>query len=1213
MSCNILEKIGCKIKKRKSISKNRRVDVQLLNTEQSSNCIFNQNSDNCNNKKERSKTNWISTTKYSIITFLPKNLFEQFCRVANLYFLFILILQQLPISPVQGVPSILNLGIVLLINAVKEAYEDFKRYKSDKKINYQRCTVVDKGKEVKKDWKDLRVGDIVKVYNEQQFPADMVLLSSSSEASEGQCYIETSNLDGETNLKCKRSLMETNYLREVTDFYPLKTVLEYESPSLNLHKFDGRMTLTQQDGSTQTLPLNIEQLLIRGTTLMNTKWIYGVIVYTGHETKYMLNTMSTPSKRSKLERAMNKMLIYILVAEACLCLASAFIGLALESRVGRNSFYLALNHRYGLRTVERFFTFVVLYSTMVPISLYVTMEVVRVFQVMLINRDKKMYHQETNTFATARTSNLNEELGQVEYIFSDKTGTLTRNEMEFRMCCINGQVFGTMPTSGEKSQFSSLDNLKLALDQSQQKLTDSIEKPFHIDFSVPENFEFFLVMAICNTVIPETVECSDDPQLSTIKYSSSSPDEIALVNAASLMGFKYHSRSPNSIGININGEEKVYTILNVLEFTSDRKRMSIIVKELNSSEIILYCKGADTSILPYVKKNNNYTSTNNLEIKDSNGIPSTININSDGCDGCDGSDGSNDESQTSTTKVNNSRQEEIQKENELNLKKFSCNGLRTLCIAKKVIPLEEYEPWNVLYKEASISITNRDINLQNVSALIENDWELLGITGIEDKLQQNVTSTISTLSAANIKIFMLTGDKQETAINIGLSCQLLSNCELVIINNENVEGLKSNLESSIQRIVSSRYNSVQAQHNGEIPLEIVSNGTGASQQQDYGLVIDGQTLGLILSTGKEMEDLFFDLGKLCKSIICCRVTPFQKSEVVRIYKDRTDSITLAIGDGANDVSMIQKAHIGIGISGKEGRQAVLASDYAISQFRYLERMVLVHGRYNYKRLCLLICFFFFKNLSTCLLQLWYSTNTQFSGQTFYDAVNILGYNLIFTSLPIIVMGVFEKDIDPKYLRRYPQLYRECQLGKCFNHKIFWSWIVFTIYSSACVYFFTSKIYIEGATDDSGRVGGQWLTSAAGFTALIFVVSLRLAILVQSWTPWHHLTIWGSLIVYSIVESCYSLIYLNYTSYFHMVFITLVNQPIFFIALILTVVTALLPAYTVTYIKRNYFAQPIHIAQEIQRREKELERKKLKKSYVNNNNNINNNTSIHNII
>ncbi|EFA77252.1 P-type ATPase [Heterostelium album PN500] len=648
----------------------------------------------------------------------------------------------------------------------------------------------------------------------------------------------------------------------------------------------------------------------------------------------------------------------------------------------------------------------------------------------------------------------------------------------------------------------------------------NLTEKLQIDFTVPENLEFFIAMALCHSVIPEI------DSNGSISYSSSSPDEIALVNAASIYGIKFHSRTPHSMSIIVNGEERSYHLLNVLEFSSDRKRMSVIVKEFNSQDIILYCKGADTAILPL---------------------------------------------------LSDTHDKEILKLDEDALRRFSCSGLRTLCIAKKIIPTVEYEQWNLLFKKASIAIEDRVEKVGEVSTLIEKDWTLMGVTGIEDKLQYNVASTITTISRAHIKIWMLTGDKQETAINIGISCKLLEGLDILLLNeSSSKDALQELINTHIQRI--------------EYERSLESTGAGAGKR-GYAIVVDGSTLSIAIT--KELEDSFYKLTSLCTSVVCCRVTPFQKSEVVRIVKDRTKSITLAIGDGANDVSMIQKAHIGVGISGKEGRQAVLASDFAISQFRFLERLVLVHGRYNYKRLCLLICYFFFKNLVCSLLQFWFSTNTQFSGQTFYDAANILGYNLIFTSLPIIVIGVFEKDIDSSYLRKYPTLYRECQLGKSFNHKIFWAWIALGIYCSSVIYFFSSRIFGNAPTDTSGKIGGLYQTSAAGFTYLVFVVNLLLCLVISSWTWLHHLTIWGTLAVYWILECLYSYIYVSYTNYFYLVFLQLVEQPLFYFTFIITVVIALLPAYVTSFVYRNFFTQPIHVAQEIQREDKKAISQKLK--------------------
>ncbi|EGC32029.1 hypothetical protein DICPUDRAFT_49817, partial [Dictyostelium purpureum] len=1041
---------------------------------------------------------------------------------------FILILSWIPqITPVTPGPSSINLAIVLLINAVKEAYEDFRRYQSDKKINNQICKVIENNVIIEKFWKDLGEGDIVLIEDGQQFPTDLIILASSGESSPGHCYIETSNLDGETNLKYKQALLETNSilvesnsiatnntsLESFQFFKDNESIIECEAPSVNLNKFDGTIQLKNGDISTK-YPLTIDQLLVRGTTLMSTKYIYGCVIYVGHETKYMMNTMKTSSKRSKLELTMERILIYLLGFQLLLCLFSTLMGMKGDIQYGDSAWYLQIEHNIGFATFQRYFTFLILFSTIIPISLYVTMEIIRFLQVIFINKDRKMCHRENGvkTFACARTSNLNEELGMVEYIFSDKTGTLTRNEMEFKVCCINGKQYGSLPISSEDI----LENENLG-----NSISNDQQTPNNINNNIFNNTQTDLPLAICNTVVPEHSDTSSSSD--KIKYSSSSPDETALVEAASNLGFKLYNRTSNSITIKTPPSEcypnqespfKTFSILNVIEFTSNRKKMSIIVKDNTTNEIILYSKGADSSILPLVKDANN-SSSNNLVGEVDTIMSSTISDN-------------------------------IMEKTKESLRVFSVNGLRTLCISKRILTTEEYGKWNAEYKEASLSMEDRDVKMEEASKLIECQLSLMGVTAIEDRLQKNVNNTISTLLKAGIKIWMLTGDKQETAINIGVSCSLLSDLELLILNESSIESEK-------------KFNS----------------------EKQFGLVIDGNTLAYILLS-KECEDLFYKLVNLCKSCVCCRVTPFQKSEVVRIVKDRTNSITLAIGDGANDVSMIQKAHLGIGISGKEGRQAVLASDFSIAQFRFLSRLLLVHGRYNYKRLCVVICYFFFKNLLSCLLQFWFSTSNLFSGTTYYDSLNTMLFNLVFTSLPIIVLGVFERDLCSKYLLKHPQLYQETQRGKCFNHKVFWSWIVLSIYCSAVIYFFSSYIYNESATDWSGKVGGLRNVSAFAFTCLVFIVNLRLAMIIQHWNYLNFISIGLSLFAFFLVECIYSLVYsfLGYRGEFYHVFLKVVEQPIFYTSLVLVILVCLVPPFTIKYIQRNYLPEPLDIIQEI---------------------------------
>ncbi|EFA80510.1 P-type ATPase [Heterostelium album PN500] len=1042
--------------------------------------------------------NYIATSKYTLLTFLPKNLFQQFTRIANFYFLFIVIISFTDVSPNKPGGSIFGLVLVIGINAAKEAYEDFKRYQSDKEINNRKANVIRKGVETQELWMNLMVGDIVVVRNAEQFPADLVLLSSSGEMSPGMCFIETSNLDGETSLKSKQSLMETNHLQNSVDFSNFRAILEYEAPSVSLTSFNGRMSINNQPYS-----LSLDQLLIRGTVLMNTKVIYGVVTYTGHQTKYMLNTKETPSKRSRMDSTKER---------------------------GAGQWYLDLSTNYSLETLKGFFTYVVLFATIAPFSLYVSLELARVLQLVSINKDKHMYHEETKTFAKARTSNLNEELGQVEYIFSDKTGTLTRNQMEFKRCSVNGVIYGPsegdhqsleisstsskpttnhdhintnlISTSFKNEEEEDFGNDKLMssnsigmTDLSKSKAPVSSNEQTivpKIDLNDPDSLDFFLGLAICHTVIPESVD-DQGKILLLVKYSSSSPDEIALVKEASSAGVKFHTRTPAHLGISVLGEEREYKLLNVLEFSSDRKRMSVIVKNYNTDDIILYCKGADSAILS--------------QLAPDSSMP-MVKLNQD------------------------------------NLHSFSCQGLRTLCVAKRIVTAEEYGPWSQRMKEANLLLNNRSQRISEVSLEIEKSWHFLGVVGIEDRLQEHVPETIKTLSKAGIKIWMLTGDKQETAINIGISCNLLDSKDLMILNENNKDLLLAKINQYLQ--------------------ELESVGVGADENSNVekknAIVIDGPTM-VFMFQDKEVEDAFYRLSKNVNSVVCCRVTPFQKSEVVRIVKDRTSSVTLAIGDGANDVSMIQIAHVGIGISGFEGRQAVLASDYAISQFCFLERLLLVHGRYNFKRLSTLLCFSFWKNIATVLLQLWFNIDTQFSGQTYIDEINNILINILYTSFPIIVYAVTDRDIHPKFLKKYPILFKETQKGDNFNWKIFSTWILHGIYCSVVIYYVMSSVFDDGPTGSNGKIGGLWSQAAASLFALTLMIQLMLILTVNSWNRVQHWATWVSIAFFFVFQIAYSFLASMFGNlYYYMVFVNLLTQPAFYLAVIVTVVICLLPVY-----------------------------------------------------
>uniref|UniRef100_A0A8C1P2B4 Phospholipid-transporting ATPase n=1 Tax=Cyprinus carpio TaxID=7962 RepID=A0A8C1P2B4_CYPCA len=794
--------------------------------------------------------NHVSTAKYGILTFLPRFLYEQIRRAANAFFLFIALMQQIPdVSPTGRYTTLVPLIFILTVAGIKEIIEDYKRHKADNTVNKKKTTAVLCSKSA-----------AVLSYSEPQ----------------AMCYTETSNLDGETNLKIRQGLPLTASFQSLEELMVLSGRLECEGPNRHLYDFTGTLRLENHNPA----PLGPDQVLLRGAQLRNTQWVVGIVVYTGHDSKLMQNSTKAPLKRSNVERVTNMQILVLFGILLVMALVSS-IGAAIWNQQHTDEACWYLSRDISLNFWYNLLTFIILYNNLIPISLLVTLEVVRFTQALFINWDTEMYYAETDTPAMARTSNLNEELGQVKYLFSDKTGTLTCNIMHFKKCTIAGITYGHFPDldcDRSMEDFRSDTTDSISFDD--PTLIQNIEKNHPTS---PQICEFLTMMAVCHTVVPER-------EGNQIIFQASSPDEGALVKGAKSLGFVFTARTPHSVIIEARGTEQTYELLNVLEFSSNRKRMSVIVRT-PTGKLRLYCKGADNMIFERLNETSQYK---DLTVA--------------------------------------------------HLEQFATEGLRTLCFA--YVDLEEgaYQEWLKEYNRISTVLKDRAQKLEECYELIEKNLLLLGATAIEDRLQAGVPETIATLMKANIKIWVLTGDKQETAINIGYSCKLVSHgMSLVIVNEDSLDATRATLTAHCSSL-----------------------GDSLRKENELALIIDGQTLKYALSF--EVRQAFLDLALSCKAVICCRVSPLQKSEIVDMVKKHVKAITLAIGDGANDVGMIQTAHVGVGISGNEGMQATNSSDYSIAQFSYLEKLLLVHGAWSYNRVTKCILYCFYKNVVLYIIE-----------------------------------------------------------------------------------------------------------------------------------------------------------------------------------------------------------------------------------------------------
>ncbi|CAM0957022.1 unnamed protein product [Alopecurus aequalis] len=1009
----------------------------------------------CNDREANAtvsyKGNSVSTTKYSVLTFLPKGLFEQFRRVANLYFLMISILSTTPISPVHPVTNVVPLSLVLLVSLIKEAFEDWKRFQNDMSINNAHVDVLQGKKWESTPWKRLQVGDIVRIKQDSYFPADLLFLSSTNP--DGVCYIETANLDGETNLKIRKALEKTwDYLlpEKASEF---KGEVQCEQPNNSLYTFTGNLIVDKQ-----TIPISPNQILLRGCSLRNTEYIVAAVIFTGHETKVMMNSMNVPSKRSTLEKKLDKLILALFATLFTMCVIGA-IGSGLF--INEKYFYLGLRGRVEdqfnpknkfVVTILTMFTLITLYSTIIPISLYVSIEMIKFIQcAQFINNDLNMYHAESNTPALARTSNLNEELGQ----------------------------------------------------------------------------EFFRCLAICHTVLPEGEETPEK-----ITYQAASPDEAALVAAAKNFGFFFYRRTPTTVMVRESHVERMgsiqdvaYEILNVLEFNSTRKRQSVVCRFPNG-KLVLYCKGADNVVYERLAGGNH----------------------------------------------------DIKKKSREHLEQFGSAGLRTLCLAYRDLSRDQYESWNEKFVQAKSSLRDRDKKLDEVAELIEKELILIGCTAIEDKLQEGVPACIETLSAAGIKIWVLTGDKMETAINIAYACSLVNNNTKQFIISSETNAIREAEERGdpveIARVIK---DSVKLSLRS--CLEEAHRSLSNTPGRKLAFIIDGRCLMYALDPALRVNLL--GLSLTCHSVVCCRVSPLQKAQVTSLVRKGARKITLSIGDGANDVSMIQAAHVGIGISGQEGMQAVMASDFAIAQFRYLTDLLLVHGRWSYLRLCKVITYFFYKNLTFTLTQFWFTFQTGFSGQRFYDDWFQSLYNVIFTALPVIMVGLFDKDVSASLSKKYPQLYQEGIRNTFFKWKVIAVWAFFAFYQSIVFYYFTAAASQHGH-GSSGKILGQWDVSTMAFTCVVVTVNLRLLMSCNSITRWHYFSVAGSIAAWFLFIFIYSAIMTSFDRQENVYFViyVLMSTFFFYLTLMLVPVIALFGDFLYLSLQRWLFPYDYQIVQEM---------------------------------
>ncbi|XP_058259176.1 phospholipid-transporting ATPase VA isoform X2 [Hemibagrus wyckioides] len=1307
------EEPGAGVKKRKKRKSKKESKTRTVHA----NVLYDHHAKAAENPNRLYANNKIKTTKYTVLSFIPKNLFEQFHRFANVYFVFIALLNFVPVvNAFQPVLALAPVLFILSVTAIKDLWEDYRRHRSDQEINHMDCLVYSRTERcyVEQYWKEVRVGDFIRLRCNEIVPADVLLLSSSDP--DRLCHIETATLDGETNLKQRQVVR--SFIDLDTEFDPMKynSVIECEKPNNDLNRFRGYIVHRngRRDG------LYKDNLLLRGCTIRNTEEAVGIVIYAGHETKAMLNNNGPRYKRSKLERRMNVDVFWCVIILLVMCLFSAIgHGLWMYQYGEKRPVFDVLSPEGTdlspfVSAVYLFLTMIIVFQVLIPISLFVSIEIVKICQVYFIHQDVDLYDEETDSHLQCRALNITEDLGQMQYIFSDKTGTLTENKMVFRRCTVAGVEYshdanarrlammyqdvdseeeecvshgGTLPrresvcsqhsgrvvlrsqsTKSHRRTGSRAEAKRASILSKHTAFSSPMEKDITPDpqlmdkvnecggqmefmrfHSQPLNqippdlcdvFDFFIALTICNTVVVsspnqprqkvrrfelkspvKTIEDfikrftpsrltsgsnnSSSSSLSTnrslsqratssflsspsaesalakldegrlqqafspaplghdpakassrdegeLRYEAESPDEAALVYAARAYNCALVGRLADQVTVELPHVGKLsFELLHTLGFDSTRKRMSVVVRHPLTEQITVYTKGADSVIMELIRP----------PAKDSKG----------------------------------KRQRKIlyKTQNYLNL--YAVDGLRTLCIAKKVLSKEEYACWLRRHLEAETAIQGREELLFDSALRLETDLHLLGATGIEDRLQDGVPETIAALRTAGLQIWVLTGDKQETAINIAYACKLLDpEEEIITLNADSQEACAVLLDESLHYIQakflcssSSDPQATRLVQQDYTSVHFLSPSSGSTPSGPFlvhrlGLVIDGRTLAYALD--KSLEDKFLAVARSCRSVLCCRSTPLQKSMVVKLVRNKLRVMTLAIGDGANDVSMIQVADVGVGISGQEGMQAVMASDFALPRFQYLQKLLLVHGHWCYSRLANMILYFFYKNAMFVALIFWYQFYCGFSGSAMIDQWYLIFFNLMFSAFPQLITATLDKDVSAETLQELPQLYTSGQNSEEYKPYMFWMNMIDAFYQSLICFFIPYFAYADSDVDLF-----TWGTPIT--TLALFTILLQLGIETKTWTWMNWVSIAFSVGLFFTVALCYNsscaTCYSPSNPYWSMQ--RLLGDPLFYLLCVITPITALLPRYFYRACQGSLFPSPVQVGRQLDRFPPELRR------------------------
>ncbi|BFU24125.1 phospholipid-transporting P-type ATPase, putative [Entamoeba histolytica HM-1:IMSS-B] len=1005
-----------------------------------------------NSHKAFCKNN-VHTTKYTFYSFPFKFMLEQLMRFSNIFFIVNTILTCIPqVSAVTPITYSVPLAIIMFSAMFRELREDIRRYIDDIKADLVKYTLVNR--EIQKEVKSSQLlpGDCILLKQGQRCPADLIPLHTDSL---DPILIQTAEIDGEVTPKevfVPRRLLQISQ----EHLFESSVTITCDAPNPRFDSFRAVVKVNEDK-----IGCDASALMFQGSVLRSNDLLCSV-VYTGDFTKLALNREKRRMRLSGTDKQMNSFVaVVFLVVLGISVFCSVMATIMFYTH--QDHWYLDLPERSTHLSVKEFFSYFTLSSYLIPIACAVCLEIAKTLQSLFMKWDSEFKYQtnEGEKGIVVRCTAMNDELGFIEYILTDKTGTLTENEMNFVECIIDGQTF-------KENQLGVACGL----------IDNGIGTPKNEQIDSNKILDFIYCMALCHnaTVVNE-------------KYKSPSPDEEALLRAAEINGVKFTQRLQSSLKIKHPNEE-VVNILAVFPFSSERARSSVLVKI--GERIVLFTKGADHVI---------------------NGLCASGEF-------CD-------------------------------VKPLAEQGLRTLVLCKREITKEFYEVWNKTWEEAQGKLEGREDAIKKAISIMEKDLNVLGCSGVQDELQEGVPETLQMLNEAGIKIWVITGDKEETGIAVGRACGLLNGCELIYVNGKDKEECNKMLEEAQTKLSNEKNNK-------------------------HALIITAHSIDICV---EECKKIFKEVAMNIEVVMCCRSMPLQKAKIARHVRQITKKKCLAVGDGANDIPMINAASVGVGIYGKEGSQAARSADYSIYRFKHLGKLILYHGRMSLYRNTSLIKLIFFKNAAFFLHLLWFACICMFTSQRLYDDYMMALYNFIFTSIPPVFISFFDSDLSWKEIKEHPQVNRELIRTKRGNLLSYIGWFIYGTYQSM-IYFYLMIIFtsndvmtLNGKT--SGMVGASAIVTT--YTTLGVVATFATTV-----KRWNGLIIFGFFVsVGSFFFTYFFLASFSGATRENMSYFSLwraLQMPYFYLSSLLAIILAITPNILKSFLGRYVNPQNYELIQ-----------------------------------